>query len=69
MLDDGIPHIRAAADHQIDDPSGIPASSSTSTNRTAMRGVNEAGLKTTVLPAISAGVIFHDGIAIGKFQG
>ena len=28
-----------------------------------------AGLKTTVLPDTSAGVIFQDGIAIGKFQG
>ena len=28
-----------------------------------------AGLKTTVLPATSAGAIFHDGIAIGKFHG
>src|SRR5207247_3900341 len=26
-------------------------------------------LKTTVLPHTSAGTIFHDGIAIGKFQG
>ncbi len=28
-----------------------------------------AGLKTTVFPATSAGKIFHDGIAIGKFHG
>ena len=28
-----------------------------------------AGLKTTVLPATSAGIIFQHGIAIGKFQG
>ena len=28
-----------------------------------------AGLKTTVLPQTSAGAIFHDGIAIGKFHG
>ncbi len=28
-----------------------------------------AGLNTTVFPATSAGAIFHDGIAIGKFQG
>ena len=27
------------------------------------------GLKTTVLPATSAGIIFQHGIAIGKFQG
>ena len=28
-----------------------------------------AGLKTIVLPATRAGVIFQDGIAIGKFHG
>ena len=28
-----------------------------------------AGLNTTVLPQTSAGMIFHDGIAIGKFHG
>ena len=28
-----------------------------------------AGLKTTVLPATRAGIIFQHGIAIGKFQG
>ena len=28
-----------------------------------------AGLNTTVLPATSAGTIFQDGIAIGKFHG
>ena len=32
-------------------------------------GVSEAGLKTTALPAMTAGKIFHEGIAIGKFQG
>ena len=32
-------------------------------------GVSVAGLKTTVLPATSAGAIFQDGIAIGKFHG
>ena len=35
----------------------------------AESGVSDAGLKTTVLPQTSAGAIFHDGIAIGKFQG
>ena len=32
-------------------------------------GVIVAGLKTTVLPATSAGAIFHVGMATGKFQG
>ena len=35
----------------------------------AESGVSEAGLNTTVLPQTSAGTIFHDGIAIGKFHG
>ncbi len=34
-----------------------------------LAGVSSAGLITTVLPQISAGSIFHDGIAIGKFHG
>ena len=31
--------------------------------------MSSAGLMTTVLPAITAGKIFHEGIAIGKFHG
>ena len=50
-------------------PGGTPASSSTRTKFTAESGVSSDGLNTTVLPQTSAGMIFHDGIAIGKFQG
>ena len=50
-------------------PFGTPASSSIFTKLTADSGVCEAGLKTTVLPQTSAGTIFHEGIAIGKFHG
>src|SRR6266404_1907961 len=50
-------------------PDGIPASAKSSTMRTAVAGVSEAGLKTTVLPATRAGAIFQTGIATGKFQG
>ena len=50
-------------------PFGRPASSSALTRLTTDRGVSVAGLITTVLPRMSAGVIFHEGIAIGKFQG
>ena len=39
------------------------------TKLTADSGVSDAGLRTTVLPQTSAGMIFHDGIAIGKFHG
>src|SRR6267143_2058741 len=50
-------------------PFGSPASSSISTRRTAISGVYDAGLNTTVLPRMSAGMIFQVGIANGKFQG
>ena len=50
-------------------PGGTPASSSTLTKLTADSGVSDDGLNTTVLPQTSAGTIFHDGIAIGKFHG
>src|SRR5436853_7101476 len=50
-------------------PPGTPASSSTLTKFTAESGVRDEGLKTTVLPQTSAGMIFHEGIAIGKFHG
>jgi hypothetical protein len=36
---------------------------------TVESGVSGAGLTTTVLPRIRAGIIFQDGIAMGKFQG
>ncbi len=50
-------------------PGGTPASSRILTKFTADNGVSVAGLKTTVFPQTSAGMIFHDGIAIGKFHG
>src|SRR5689334_22856213 len=50
-------------------PLGTPASSRMRTKLSAESGVKVAGLKTTVLPQTSAGMIFQDGIAIGKFQG
>src|SRR5687768_10358209 len=50
-------------------PAGRPACSRTRTKFAPESGVNSDGLNTTVLPQTSAGMIFHDGIAIGKFQG
>src|SRR5688572_32439008 len=50
-------------------PGGTPASSSTLMRLTAESGVSSDGFNTTVLPHTSAGMIFHDGIAIGKFHG
>ena len=50
-------------------PAGNPASAISSTSRVAQCGVSLAGLNTTVLPVTSAGIIFQQGMAIGKFQG
>src|SRR5262245_5793162 len=50
-------------------PAGMPASSRTFTKFTAESGVSEEGLKTTVLPHTSAGIVFQEGIAMGKFHG
>ncbi len=50
-------------------PAGTPASSSTLTKLIEDSGVSSDGFNTTVLPHTSAGMIFHDGIAIGKFHG
>jgi hypothetical protein len=50
-------------------PRGNPASAISSTSSTAQCGVSDAGLKTTVLPATSAGIDFQHGMAIGKFHG
>jgi hypothetical protein len=54
---------------RLSTPGGIPASSNISTMRTAVAGVRLAGLKTTALPATSAGAIFQTGMATGKFHG
>ena len=50
-------------------PGGSPASSDSFTSLTALKGVDEAGLKTKVLPHTRAGAIFHAGMARGKFHG
>ena len=50
-------------------PAGTPASARTLTKFIAESGVSSDGFKTTVLPHTRAGMIFHDGMAIGKFHG
>ena len=50
-------------------PGGSPASSKIWTSLTAVVGVEEAGLNTSVLPHMSAGAIFQAGMASGKFHG
>ena len=50
-------------------PSGTPASAISSASRSAVSGVCSAGLRTTQLPAASAGPSFHAAISSGKFHG
>jgi hypothetical protein len=50
-------------------PAGSPASRESSAKRSAVRGVNSAGFRTTVFPVASAGATFHASISMGKFQG
>src|SRR5260370_20976730 len=50
-------------------PRGTPASFSTCTRLYTDSAVSCAGLITTVFALVTPGMIFHDGIAIGKFQG
>ncbi len=65
----GVPTSGPSPVSRLTTPFGTPASVSTLTKFNADNGVCEAGLKTTVLPHTSAGTIFHEGIAIGKFHG
>ncbi len=65
----GVPTLEPLPLTRFTTPFGRPASSSTFTRLTTDRGVSVAGLMTTVLPRMRAGVIFHEGMAIGKFQG
>ena len=50
-------------------PGGSSAWRTTSQKRSAVSGVVSAGFRTTVLPAASAGAIFHASISSGKFHG
>ena len=50
-------------------PGGNPASSASSPSRSAVSGVSSAGLRTTVLPAASAGAKPQPAMGIGKFHG
>ena len=53
----------------VNTSSGSPASSASSASRIAVSGVSSAGLRTTVLPAASAGANAQPAIGIGKFHG
>ena len=53
----------------VNTPGGRPASRPSSARRSAVSGVSSAGLRTTVLPAASAGANPHPAIGMGKFHG
>ena len=53
----------------LNTPSGRPASCVSSAKRSAVSGVSEAGLRTSVFPAASAGAIFQEASRNGKFHG
>ena len=50
-------------------PGGSSACRRTSQKRSAVKGVDSAGFRTTVFPAASAGAIFQESMRSGKFQG
>ncbi len=50
-------------------PSGMPASASISAISSEVSGVTSEGLRTTALPAISAGMQSPKELISGKFQG
>ena len=50
-------------------PGGRSAWRQTSANSSAVSGVVDAGLRTTVLPAARAGAIFQASMSSGKFHG
>ncbi len=50
-------------------PGGSPTSPHSSAKRSAVSGVNSAGLRTTVFPVARAGAIFQASISRGKFHG
>src|SRR5579862_1439316 len=65
----GVPTLVPNPDTMLTTPLGNPASTRQRTRLKVESGVSCAGLITQVLPQTSAGNSFHDGIAMGKFQG
>jgi hypothetical protein len=63
------PMLRPAPVTVLSTPAGRPASASTRASSRAMTGVSEAGLRTTLLPAISAGASLRAGVSNGSFHG
>src|SRR5579862_6108402 len=65
----GVPTIEPKPVTILTTPLGSPASTSARTKLNVDSGVSWAGLITHVFPQTSAGSSFHDGMAMGKFQG
>ena len=61
--------VRPSPVTMLSTPGGSPASRQISAKASAVSGVYSAGFSTTVLPAASAGAIFHASISSGKFHG
>ncbi len=54
---------------RLNNPSGRFCLAIISVKATALAGVRLAGFQITALPKAKAGAIFHDAVAVGKFQG
>ena len=61
--------MRPVAGDDVDDARRQLGLAQTSQKSSAVSGVVSAGFSTTVLPAASAGAIFHASISSGKFHG
>jgi hypothetical protein len=61
----GAPTLRPSPSRMLTTPCGAPASSSSRTSSTDVRGVTSLGLITTVFPAASAGATFQDSCSSG----
>ena len=68
VFDDALPKLRRSRG-ELTTPSGMPASSRTSTNVAAMVGASLEGLRMTVLPVTMAAAVMPAMMAKGKFHG
>src|SRR6266849_3806982 len=67
--DSGAPAFGPSPLTRFTTPRATPASVNTCTKWYEDSGVSSAGLSTTVFPLINAGIIFQEGMAMGKFHG
>jgi hypothetical protein len=64
-----LPKVAPEPGQKLTTPSGMPASSSTSTNLAAMVGASLEGLRMTVLPVTMEAAVMPAMMAKGKFHG